>query len=131
MPSDNPFAFTGTCAKCGQLVSDGRAVHRECDVEVTEADREAARDLRASGFDGWMDGAQTESFLMVILARAIAKARIAENKACEEIASGKANSEEDGEGYYGAGASAADSIADAIAARRAAAQAKAPTEGGK
>lgn len=24
------FEFTGICSRCGELVSDGRAVHREC-----------------------------------------------------------------------------------------------------
>ena len=26
-----PFEFTGACERCGELVSDGRRVHRECE----------------------------------------------------------------------------------------------------
>jgi hypothetical protein len=31
MNATRPFEFTGTCAKCGELVSDGRAVHAACE----------------------------------------------------------------------------------------------------
>jgi hypothetical protein len=51
---------------------------------ITEEDRAVAWAFRSSGLAGWMDGVQTERWLIEKLAQLVADARERENQGCYE-----------------------------------------------
>lgn len=49
----SPFAFTGTCSVCKQLVSDGRAAHRECEASIESPGVAGAPKVTGETSDGY------------------------------------------------------------------------------